>query len=568
MRFKDLLACTTMICLLSACGGGSVGSTPVPAPAPSPTPTPANATLSDLRYSQSFENDAAAIAASWDLTTGTGISSSAKSAKLTIAYDAQTNGYTISTDGYSQTFLPTDQISSDDYDTRYAKEGNYLTLTSKGYYAGLVTQYVRMALLQRNTVAGSNQNTDLTSFTYGMPTGATATPRTGSAAFATETFGAVTAPGVEPRSFQGAGQIDIDFAQGVFSGHSYLTEYSLIEGDPTYGGGIELTTVGQLSSTGAGLTGAAIYEGWDGAVTSDLTGSLYGPTGGELGATFSGQNADGMSVTGSIVGKQDSALTPANLSFANMTHEQSFATRMSQYAAGSLTWQNSETFRYSGYSSADSGGQFTIDDKVPGRADFTTYRKTFNNDYYGTQDVTLDLYKTGSANSKLALTYASLGHWQGSLPASYNGPASQWFFYGFATPDYALANRTGSASYRGVAYARGIGGAGERYDVSGTSSLAVDFGSDTFTGALALTGRETTTNAVADFGSTAFSGTLNNRSGTLVGDFSAGGALGSEIYGQFFGPDGREVAGSFVFNAPQGAAAGTNIAGVFAAARD
>ncbi|WP_126174418.1 transferrin-binding protein-like solute binding protein [Altericroceibacterium xinjiangense] len=566
MRFQELLACTAMVSLLSSCGGDSVASTP--APPSSPTPT-TNATLTDLQYSQSFQNDAAAIGASWDLTTKTGISSSAKSAKLNIAYDAQTNGYTISTDGYSQTFLPADQISSDDYDTKYAKDNAYLTLTSKGYAAGLVTKYVRGGLLQHNSVNGSTQNTDLTSFTYGLPTNATATPRTGSAAFATEAFGAVTAPGEEPKSFQGAGQIDIDFALGVFRGHSYLTEYSLVGEGNTSGGGIELTTVGQLSSDGAGLSGTAIYGGWDGEVATDLTGSLYGPSGQELGATFSGQNADGMSVTGSIVGQRDSTLTPANLSFANMTQEQTFYTRMSQYAGGILTWQNSETFLYSGYSSAESGGQFTIADKVDGRPNFTTYQKTFPNDYYGTQDVTLELYKTGSSNSELALTYASFGQWQGSLPASYNGPASHWFIYGFATPNSALASRTGSASYEGVAYARGTGSAGERYDVSGTSRLAVDFGSDTFTGALALTGRDTTTDAAADFGSTAFSGTLNNRSSTLTGDFSAGGALGSAIYGQFFGPSGQELAGTFVFNVPEGAAAaGTNINGVFAATRN
>ena len=566
MRLRGLLACTAVIGLLSACGGGggSVASTPTP---PS-TSASTNTSLTDLKYSQSFANDASGMSVVWDQTTGTGISGSTQSATMTIAYDAKTNGYTISTGSYSQEFLPADQSSSDDYDTVYSKDGSILTLTSKGYSNGLVTEYVRMGLLQRNTVEGSTQNTELTSFTYGFPTDAAAAPRTGTASYSTEAFGAVSAPGAEPKSFSGSGQLDIDFLQGVFSGHSYLTEYGLVTGSGASGGGIELTTVGQLSSTDAGLTGTAVYEGWDGTVTADLTGSLYGPSGEELGATFSGENTAGMTVTGAIVGQQDSSLTPANLSFTNMTQQQTFYTRMSQYSGGSLTWQNSETFIYSGYSSDESGGQFTIDDKVDGRANFTTYRKTFDNAYYGTQDVMLELYTPGSANTELPLTYASFGHWQGSLPASYNGPANRWFVYGFTTPDYALANRTGSASYAGVAYGTGTGSSGERYDVSGTSSLAVDFSADTFTGALALTGTETGTNAAVDFGSTAFSGTIDSRSNTLTGDFSASGVLGGSLYGQFYGPQGQEVAGTFTFNAPQGgAAAGTNLNGAFAAAQ-
>lgn len=565
MRYKDLLTCTAMIGLLSACGGGggSVASTPTPSPAP----TPSNLSLADLQYSQDFANDAAGMSVVWDRTTNTGISGSAKSATMTIAYNANTNGYTISTDGYSQAFLPADQTSTDDYDTVYSSNGAILTLTAKGYDNNLVTQYVRMGLLQRNNSGGSTQNTELTSFTYGLPTDATRTPRTGTAAYNTHAFGAVSAPGVEPKAFQGSGQVDIDFVLGVFSGHSYLTEYGLVNGGGSSGGGIELTTVGQLSSSDAGLTGSAVYGGWDGTITADLTGSLYGPSGQELGATFSGQNAGGMTVTGSLVGQQDSTLTPANLSFANMTQQQTFYTRMSEYSGGSLTWQNSETFTYSGYSSDESGGQFTIADKVPGAANFTTYRKTFNNTYYGTQDVTLELYKPGVANTELPLTYASFGHWQGSLPAGYGGTVnSQWFVYGFTTPNYALANRTGTASYEGVAYGTGLGASGQRYDINGTSRLAVNFGSDTFTGALALSGRNTTTSDLTDFGSTAFSGTINSRSNTLTGDFSAGGAMGSAIYGQFYGPQGHEVAGTFTFNAPQGGiAAGTYLSGAFAA---
>ncbi|MCJ1962176.1 transferrin-binding protein-like solute binding protein [Novosphingobium mangrovi (ex Hu et al. 2023)] len=565
MNLKSVLACTTLAGLLAACGGGgssggAIGSVP-------PPPAPTNSSLADLRYDQSFANDAAGVSAVWDMTTGTGVSSRPEPVSLAIAYDADTNGYTISANDIVRTFLPSDIQTTSENETVYLVDDTRLTLITKGYAGDLTTNYVRMGLLQDNRVEGSLQSADLISFTYGLPTNAAATPRSGSAAYATQAFGASTAPGEEPKAFMGAGQIDFDFAQGIFSGHSYLNEYGLVSGSQISGGGIELTTLGQISSQDASLTGTAVFRGWDGTVASALNGSLYGPDGQELGASFSGQNADGMSVTGSIVGQQDSALTPANLSFANMTQEQRFITQISEYARGSLTWQNSETFLFRGYSSDQSGGQFTISDKVDGRANFRTYQKTFDNTYYGTQDVTLELYQTGAANSQLPLTYASFGHWQGSLPASYNGPAHEWFVYGFQTPGYALDNRTGSASYEGVAYGTGMSNSA-RYDVSGTSRMDVDFGSDTFTGALALNGVETVTNAPVDFGSIAFSGTINSRASMFTGDFQAGGSLGSAISGQFYGLQGQEVAGTFIFNTPDGnPMAGTNVQGAFAATR-
>lgn len=559
MRFKYILVCSVFAGLLSACGGGGpVASTPAPTPSPAPT----NTSLTNLKYDQSFTNDAAGLSAVWDLNTQTEISSRAHSSTLSIEYDAGTNGYTITTEGYTQDFLPADKISSDEYETVYDTGDGRLTLTAKGYAGGLVTQYVRMGLLQVNEVDGTTQNTNLTSFTYGLPTSASATPRTGSATYRTEAFGAVTAPGKEPMSFQGEGQLDIDFALGAFSGHTYLSEASLVSDDGVSGGGIELTTAGTLSASDASLRGTAIYEGRYGQVATDLAGSLYGPAGQELGATFSGQNARGMSVTGSIVGQQDSTLTPTNLSFANMTQQQLFYLSMGQFMGGQLNWQNSETFTYSGYASDESGGQFTITDKIEGRVDFTTYRKAVKNDYYGTQEVTLELYRAGANDTSLPLTYASFGHWEGSLPDSYEGPASHWFIYGFTTPDYALDKRTGSASYEGIVYGTGTRSGGERYDVTGTSSLAVDFGSDTFSGALQLAGRETTTDAQVDFGAASFSGTLTNGSSTLVGDFEGMGA----IYGQFFGPDGQEVAGTFSYETPDTSPLpGTSINGAFAA---
>lgn len=157
-----------MIGLLSACGGGvgSVNSTPTPIPAPT------NTSFGSLKYSQNFNNDAAGMAVVWERATATGISGAAKSPTMSIVYNANTNGYTISTEGYSQEFLAKDQTSSDDYDTMYSTTGGKLTLISKGYDKNIVMQYVRMGLLQRSNSGGLTQDTELTSFTYCLPTDA------------------------------------------------------------------------------------------------------------------------------------------------------------------------------------------------------------------------------------------------------------------------------------------------------------------------------------------------------------------------------------------------------------
>ena len=432
MLFKNLFAGTAVIALLSACGGGGgVASTPTP----TPTPAPSNTKLTNLKASQSFTNNAASLAGTWDLTTGTAISGSAKAAPLTVSYDAKTNGYTVSTGNQTQTFLPKDITSSDNGETIYAVPGasgsDHLTLISTTLDSSLALQYVGMGYWQRNAVADTKQTVDFSVFDYGLPTSAAAVPRTGSAAYAIDTFGLVTAPGEDPTAFQGGGQLDVDFAQGIFNTHSYLTEHALVSGGSTTGGGLELTAAGNLSSHDATFSGSAFYEGSFGSAAGALAGSFFGPSGSEVGATFSGENANGLAVVGSFVGQQDPNLVVGNHTLTNLTQEQLFYTRTYGNSVGQLNWKNSETFTYSPPSSDQAGGLFTLADKVSSPdANFTKYAKTFGSAYYGTENVTLSMFKPGADNTKLALTYASLatGPARSRVPTA--PPARSWWTNG------------------------------------------------------------------------------------------------------------------------------------------
>lgn len=557
---------------LSACGGGSgggVASTPTPPPTPAPT---SNDTLTDLQVSQSFPNDATGMRLVLDLTTKTGISGEKRPNTLSVRYDAPSRSYTVTADGRTQTFSQAEVQSSTDAQTVYTRtagsERDYLTLVKVPYTGPTATRYVGLGYWQHNVVASTRQDMDFYVFTYGLPTAFGAIPRTGTAGFSTDVFGAASAPGQEPRSFTGRGDFSVDFGAGIFATHSFLTERTLATNQGVVGGGIEFTGAGQLSSTDGGFAGNALYEGWFGSAAGTLNGRFYGPNAEELGASFSGANAAGMTVTGGFTGQRDAGVKPQNLTLTNLTQPQLFYTQFGNGLVGQLNWQNAETFTFSPPTSDLYGGQFTVNDKVAGtNANFTTYRKSFSSNF-DTQNVTLELYKPGAGNTELALTYATFAHWAASVPfGTGRTPVDLYAAYGLETATGLLAAKMGTGRYAGVVYGTGSQfSTGARWDVKGSSTFDVNFGTQTYTGALSMAGTSTTGGASIDFGSFDAAGrmTMTGVTGTLT----RGGTEVGAISPRFFGPDGQEIAAPFNINVPAGSAgAGISITGVTAAKR-
>ncbi|MBB4614928.1 transferrin-binding protein-like solute binding protein [Novosphingobium taihuense] len=537
---------------LAACGGGSSGSVAsTPAPTPSPSPTPVNASLAELTQSQSFTNDSSGLSANFDLSTRTTIDGKLNADTLTIRYDATTKGYTVTSGSRSQTFTSANVTRRESDLVEYrntAGSGQILSLFTETGTAAK-RKYVGMGFWQSNSEVSSRQSSDFSAFAYGLPTNATAVPRTGSAAYAIDIFGAVIAPGIEPKSFSGSGKFSLDFAQGQFSALASAYEYGLGTGSETSGGGIELRAGGLLSSSDGTFTGNAFYGSTLGNSAGTISGRLFGPQGQEIGATFQTSNAAGMAAIGSLAGARDTSSLAENLTLTALRSEQRFLT-FGGGGIGSITLIGPDTFDFVGYSSDMVGGRFTANEKVASsNPNFTAYEKTGDNGY-GPQKVRIELFKPGTANTEIALTYASFGKWTGS---GSNTVGTHYFTYGFQTANGLLAARTGRARYEGIAYGSGLNSnASASYDIKGTTSFDVDFSTQKFGGTLALTGVERTSGTRADFGAYALGGDLFLQQSYLLGNITRAGSSVGNVWGEFYGPNGQELGGSFYLNAPAG----------------
>ena len=565
---------------LSGCGGGGGSISSTPAPPPSPPPAASNTTITNLVASQNFTNDDARTSVAFDLTTKTTITGTATSTPLTVSYDASSGSYTLSGSDATEVFSKSDVTSSASGEVKYQKTNttgrDYLTLVTTPYSGTTSNKYVGLGYWQRNTTAGTRQDTLFDVFTYGLATAAGATPRTGSGNFAIDVFGLAAIPGVEPRVFQGKGSFNVDWAAGVFATNTYLTETGLLSGSAISGGGIQLQGAGSLTSGTSSFKGNVVYGGQGGTIGGQLSGSFYGPAADELGASFAGGNSDGATVTGGFTGQRDTTLPAANLTLLNMPSAQLFYTQealldYTSFDAGSggtpyartstlvsqLNQQNSDTLSYSPGRSDLAGGTFTATSLVPSAdPNFKTYKKTFNG-----QDVTLELYRPGAVNTELALTYASFGRWTGSVKSGVATTASSdYFVYGLETPTGLLSGKTGTAHYSGIAYGAAANETtGARQDVRGTSIFDVNFTTQSYSGSFALHG----TSQAVDFGSFTFANKLSATTAASQASLMQNGLDVGALTSRFYGPNGEEIGGPFTVNIPDPAGTGrTAIAGI------
>jgi hypothetical protein len=364
-------------------------------------------------------------------------------------------------------------------------------------------------------------------------------------------FGLLAVPGTNVLTSQGSGRFDVNFLTGQFNTSATLPEFGVVSGNNTGAG--SLTGSGSLSSNAGSFSGTASYNGAGLTKYGTINGQFYGPSGQELGAVVSATGSDGSVISAAMVGMQNTTLTPVNLTLDQPVADQIFYTQnilltktpdtISPLAAytstisGNLTQYASGNVTISPGLSSLPNSTFTAADKVASsNANFTSYQQAS-----GSRTISLDLYKTGSANTELALTYLSFGRWSASepQPSTLDG-AKMYFVYGMATNAAAILARTGSAHYSGVAYGSAINTAtAAAYNVTGTSVFDVNFSQSTYTGSLALKGNGSA--GSADFGSVGFASTLANGTATAASLTQGGTSVGTIMPG-FYGPNGRKSA--------------------------
>lgn len=589
-----------LCCLLAACGGGGGGggsgpvvSVPAPAPSPSPTPPPPSTpSLGVVSGETSFANFAAhttqQLAGPDDTVTATATART----DLTFRYNAGTGTYTVSANGAASSFgeaQRTGQNESGDITYRRATSDGFdiLTLFNPATLGGAGTRYVTAGLWQRRVErAADTADFQFDVFVYGFPTPPSGVPVSGSATYAVDLFGVASPVGAFPRSVIGDGTLSLDFAQGLFAASGEAGEYN---NDADYSSCCTgWRASGYLSSSGA-LTGNFGYDGRDRySYQAAILGALYGPDGSELGLNLVGGDGADATFAGFLVGARSKAGIDVVLS-ALQRGERSYFTfqgtsvasrRAGQSAAESGAYYFPATFgriefganeavtpRFGISDSRFSDVTFAPGDRQGGESNtrFDVYRvRNANGDYR------LEMFKPGPANSEIALTYSSFGHWQENRAIGdyADQQLSTWFSYGVRTAAGTLP-KTGSAHYNAA-----VLGSGTRLTdfaaltLSGSAFIDVDFATATISGMLDADAR-TASQALIDLPQMTFRSTDNAYAfDTLL--FNAPGHSPGSIRGSLYGPGGEEIGGSFEFytRAGEGGQADATYSGVFYGKKD
>jgi len=482
-------------------------------------------------------------------------------------------------------------------------------------YSATSPQYSGLGYWQRTVTGTGSSDVTVDFFIYGLPSTAAQVPRTGSAAYATSVYGLVSPIGLEARFFQGTGRMDIDFANALMTTSATLSETGIVS-QTNYGSGATLSGSGSLSSSANAFTGTVVYTGLNSRSSGTLAGQFYGPVAQNLGASFTTTGIDGSSASGVIWGNENSSLPPlaqtvASTSTSTSTSTsgststtttapvttQSYAIQGAQMvesaspttaiAAGTisissdggatvapagltsvtLTSSNAVNTTSTSTTTGTSGtsGTSGTTSAPPSTGTSTTTAtgtvastNTNFSDYVVTNangTTAINLYKPGSANTEVALTYMSFGSWQGPATPGSSTQAVSWFTYGLATSASVIQARSGSANYTGVAYGTAYNSAtNASAGVTGTATFAINFDMQGYFGSFGLK------SAGTDYGTFNASGSLASgvaQTGTLTGVTAGSGT----IVPAFYGPAAQEFGGPFKISIPS---ANTTIVGVAA----
>lgn len=615
VRLASLAALALALAACGGGGGGGPGSTPnppgpgptptpgpTPAPAPTPAPTPAatpaptpptgvNDDLIAPLLSESFVNDA--VTGTTKLGGDGLLQSTAARSNVQFDYNQQSNSYTVKTGGRSQTFAPADlKDSGSDRLQIYLKQSgstaDSLVLTTSKFVPGHSLRYVGAGAWQR-TIAETSGSLD--AFAYGVQSPGSGVPRNGTARYQVGLLG-VGAWAYALTSISGQGGVDIDFGKGTLKGMGEFYEVNTAQpGSPaSYSGNWSMdATLASASNAIDGTIALSLASG-------TFDGRFYGPIGQEFGGAFavSGEGIHGKgSAVGALIGYRATSEN-LNASLADLKFEQEF------YSPGPgvmVDFDKTTGLTAPGTFGGYYGPQTTVKyDPAAGRLNayaddvllnpasardgaasdgrFDVYRQSV-----GGADYVAHIYRLGSANSEVQLTYANFGRFiriDDPTPGdNVLRHTEKWFLFGTPTP-LAQIPTTGTASYSGGIYGTAIDQTdpGRVMSVDGNAKFNLNFGAGTADGALQFF-LSAPDYARRELANVTLDGTLcdcGSGSFGLVGTLGSSGAFEAhvDVGLNFYGPTARELVGNFggTFTMPGTHWFGGHMSGIIATDKD
>ncbi|WP_310533284.1 hypothetical protein [Novosphingobium sp.] len=344
------------------------------------------------------------------------------------------------------------------------------------------------------------------SFVFGTETAASAVPRTGSASFTTQMLGAVANVGNKLQTLMGNGSLTANLASGTLATDGTYKVFDSIPNSTTsIGSGTQVDSgswagSGTISSSANSLSGNITLTGGR-TYTGTLAGKFFGAAADAVGATFSATASNGAMVVGSLAGGRGADNSASQQGLAALTsstvlsgteaiyaYTPALSPPTSVYNDGdvSVTYDpTNNSYLLKSNTTAISYADLLINQTLSAsQIDAARSNSTFT--VYSAPNLEARIFKVGSGNPALALTYTSFA--EVTKPVTSNGQnytATYYVPFGGLTPSYQMPT-SGTAAYNGVVYGKG-GGAnfGTSSSMSGTSLFNVNFG--TGQGSLALT---------------------------------------------------------------------------------
>jgi hypothetical protein len=492
-----------------------------------------------------------------------------------ISYDATTQGYTLTVNGRTQIFLPTERDStlSTTQLTVFKKVNgsttDTLTLTKPGPSGRFTYKYVGGAFWQRTITGNSSIAGSLDAFAYGVTTPDTALPRTGRVDYTVDLIGTETTSG-NVYGIVGQGVTQVDFARGSLVTHG--TSSAAITGTARF------SSEALLSSSANSFAGTFRFDDF-GVFQGSLNGQFYGPAAEELGAAFAASETSGRVVVGALIGR-GTAVSTTNATVTSPTVNEFYtadAVRLTTTLQGTSGYNNNgETFSGSAVATEApvvnydaSTSAYTV--IAPDRSQYFSGSNSIGSVREELTTTTPQTTPQGYPYPLFAnLQYVKSMRWTMATSAADSARYRiENFVFGAATPDAALPRTGGTLGYD-------IGLTGTLADKNfpnlgnliGFGQLKADFA----TGTLTATGQVIAAEdyimsgrargqAGGNFSSTAaIASTANSFAGTIAIDGL--GAYSGTLNGRFYGPAAEEVGGAFAAtDGVGGVMAGTFVGG-------